>query len=57
MDLSKKHDVTGLLQINKDAQGILRVTLDDQARRNALSEAMLDRLGAILADAVIVAGV
>ena len=54
MDLSKN---TGLLRINKDAQGILRVTLDDPARRNALSEAMLDRLGAILADAAIDASV
>ena len=57
MDLSKKHDTTGLLQVNKDGQGILRVTLDDPARRNALSEAMLDQLGAILADAAIDAGV
>ncbi|MGB0583875.1 MAG: enoyl-CoA hydratase-related protein, partial [Candidatus Puniceispirillaceae bacterium] len=57
MDLSKKHDAAGLLQLNKDAQGILRVTLDDPARRNALSEAMLDRLGAILADAANDAGV
>jgi enoyl-CoA hydratase/carnithine racemase len=52
-DLSKKQDAAGLLQIDKDAQGILRVTLNDPARRNALSEAMLDRLGAILADAAI----
>jgi len=53
-DLSKN---TGLLQINKDAQGILRVTLDDPTRRNALSEAMLDRLGTILADAAVDASV
>lgn len=57
MDLSKKHGAAGLLKLNKDAQGILRVTLDDPARRNALSEAMLDRLGAILADAAIDASV
>ena len=57
MDLSKKHDVVGLLQTNKDAQGILRVTLDNPARRNALSEAMLDRLSGILADAAIDASV
>jgi len=57
MNLSKKHHAAGLLQSDKDAQGILRVTLDDPARRNALSEAMLDRLGAILADAAIDASV
>ncbi|MDC0966817.1 enoyl-CoA hydratase [Alphaproteobacteria bacterium] len=56
-DLSKKQDAADLLQIDKDAQGILRVTLNDPARRNALSEAMLDRLGAILADAAIDASV
>ena len=56
-DLSKKQDAAGLLQIDKDAHGILRVTLNDPARRNALSEAMLDRLGAILADAAIDASV
>ena len=32
-DLSKKQDAAGLLQIDKDAQGILRVTLNDPARR------------------------
>jgi len=36
-DLSKKQDAADLLQIDKDAQGILRVTLNDPARRNALS--------------------
>ena len=56
-DFSKKQDAAGLLQIDKDAHGILRVTLNDPARRNALSEAMLDRLGAILADAAIDASV
>ena len=56
-DLSKKQDAADLLQTDKDAQGILRVTLNDPARRNALSEAMLDRLGAILADAAIDASV
>ena len=56
-DLSKKQDAADLLQIDKDAHGILRVTLNDPARRNALSEAMLDRLGAILADAAIDASV
>lgn len=34
-----------------DADGILRLTLDDQARRNALSEAMLTALAAALAEA------
>ena len=57
MDLPKKHDAPVLLQLDKDASGVLRVTLDDPARRNALSEAMLDRLGAILADAAIDASV
>ena len=56
-DLSTKHDAAGLLQIDKDAHGILRLTLNDPVRRNALSEAMLDRLGAILADAAIDASV
>ena len=51
IDLSNKHDATGLLQLNKDGQGVLRVTLDDPTRRNALSEAMLDQFGAVLADA------
>ena len=57
MDLPKKHDAPVLLQLDKDALGVLRVTLDDPARRNALSEAMLDRLGAIFADAAIDASV
>jgi enoyl-CoA hydratase/carnithine racemase len=56
-DLSKKQDSADLLQIDKDVHGILRVTLNDPARRNALSEVMLDRLGAILADAAIDASV
>lgn len=34
-----------------DADGILRLTLNDPARRNALSEAMLTALGKALADA------
>lgn len=34
-----------------DDDGILRLTLNDASRRNALSEAMLTRLGATLADA------
>ncbi|WP_397543894.1 enoyl-CoA hydratase [Roseovarius salis] len=34
-----------------DAEGILRLTLNDTARRNALSEAMLSELDAALADA------
>jgi len=37
MDLPKKHDAPVLLQLDKDALGVLRVTLDDPARRNALS--------------------
>ena len=57
MDLPKKHDAPVLLQLDKDALGVLRVTLDDPAQRNALSEAMLDRLDAILADAAIDASV
>jgi enoyl-CoA hydratase/carnithine racemase len=36
--------MAGLLQITHEPHGILRVTLNDQARRNALSEAMLDYL-------------
>ncbi|MHA7878912.1 MAG: enoyl-CoA hydratase [Saccharospirillum sp.] len=34
-----------------DADGVLRLTLNDMARRNALSEAMLERLGATLEEA------
>ena len=33
-----------LLQITHEPHGILRLTLNDPARRNALSEAMLDHL-------------
>lgn len=42
---------TGLLLIQQDENGILRLTLNDVRRRNALSEAMLGRLGSALADA------
>ena len=40
-----------LLLSDLDDHGILRLTLNDTRRRNALSEAMLTRLGAALADA------
>ena len=42
---------TPLLLSDLDDHGILRLTLNDVARRNALSEAMLNRLGAAFADA------
>jgi len=40
-----------MLQHQLDGDGILLLTLNDPHRRNALSEAMLDRLGRALADA------
>lgn len=40
-----------ILLRNLDDGGILRLTLNDPARRNALSEAMLAELGAAFADA------
>jgi enoyl-CoA hydratase/carnithine racemase len=40
-----------ILLSDLDASGILRMTLNDTRRRNALSEAMLARLGAAFADA------
>lgn len=40
-----------LLLSGLDSQGILRLTLNDPGRRNALSEAMLTRLGAAFAEA------
>lgn len=40
-----------LIDIMLDDKGILRVTLDDEGRRNALSEAMLDALQKMLDDA------
>ncbi len=41
------------LQSEHKADGILRLTLNDPGRRNTLSEAMLDQLGAALADAAV----
>ena len=40
--------MAGLLQITHEPHGILRITLNDPARRNALSEAMLDYLSKAL---------
>lgn len=40
-----------MLQHDLDARGILRLTLDDGARRNPLSEAMLNALGAAFVQA------
>ncbi len=40
-----------ILLREQDAEGILRITLNDPARRNALSEAMLAALGAAFAEA------
>ena len=40
--------MAGLLQITPEPHGILRITLNDPARRNALSEAMLDYLSKAL---------
>jgi enoyl-CoA hydratase/carnithine racemase len=40
-----------ILLSSRDDSGILRLTLNDAARRNALSNAMLDRLGAALQSA------
>ncbi len=40
----RKNGMADLLQITHDPNGILRLTLNDPARRNALSEAMLDHL-------------
>ena len=51
MTITQKYDAVDLLQIEHEPDGILRLTLNDPARRNALSEAMLDRLGAAFADA------
>lgn len=42
---------TDILLCDLDADGILRLTLNDVRRRNALSEAMLTELGAAFADA------
>lgn len=42
---------TEILLRDLDAAGILRLTLNDVARRNALSEAMLTALGAAIAEA------
>ena len=39
-----KNRMADLLQITHEPHGILRLTLNDPARRNALSEAMLDHL-------------
>ncbi len=44
-------DESDILLRDLDACGILRLTLNDAARRNALSEAMLGKLGAALAAA------
>ncbi len=43
------HD-SDILLSDLDADGILRLTLNDIRRRNALSEAMLIRLGAVIAE-------
>ena len=43
--------ISDILFTNLDENGILRLTLNDVARRNALSEAMLAALGAAFADA------
>ena len=40
-----------ILLSDLDSHGILRLTLNDTRRRNALSEGMLTRLGAALSDA------
>ncbi len=40
-----------ILVAEREAGGVLRLTLSDERRRNALSEAMLDRLGAAIAEA------
>lgn len=42
---------SGIVLHELDTDGILRLTLNDPGRRNALSEAMLAELGAALADA------
>ena len=42
---------TDILTSDLDAHGVLRLTLDDVGRRNALSEAMLTRLAAAFAEA------
>ncbi|MEI4264039.1 enoyl-CoA hydratase [Roseovarius sp. D0-M9] len=41
----------GILLRNLDADGILRLTMNDPARRNALSEAMMTALGTAFAEA------
>lgn len=41
---------SAILLSNLDVNGILRLTLNDVARRNALSEAMLAELGTAFAD-------
>jgi len=43
--------VSDLLLPEVDNEGVLRLTLNDVKRRNALSEAMLEQLGAALAEA------
>lgn len=42
--------VSDLLLREVDNEGVLRLTLNDAKRRNALSEAMLEQLGAVLAE-------
>ena len=37
-------DKTNILKINKNKIGILRLTLDDQNNKNALSELMMGQL-------------
>lgn len=44
-------ETSPLLEHERTETGILRLTLNDPDRRNALSEAMLDRLGEALAEA------
>ena len=43
--------MTGILLRQPNNDGILRLTLNDPGRRNALSEAMLGELAAAFADA------
>jgi len=44
-------DESAILQRDLDNHGVLRLTLNDPARRNALSEAMLGKLGEVFVEA------
>jgi len=44
-------DESAILLRDLDNHGVLRLTLNDPARRNALSEAMLGKLGEVFAEA------